>query len=208
MAAENGQVMMERAVERESEHDVYVTALGVKLQLRPIATYKLEMARRNVPRPQPPILPPRPEDGPNAPALEHAGHPDYLAAMEKYRHTLEDISANIMLYEGTKVLSVPSGMLSPEDDGWIEVVEDNELMLGHAPTVHRDGKFRYIDYLKYYAMADADFMNLVGHLTRWAGHVLEGDVEEAGDSFRGTDRGDTSGRVPPAGRQGRGPAAT
>lgn len=177
-------VIERQAMDAPDHRNEYVTALGVKLKLKPVAMLKINMAVGNVPVPKPPRLAPKTDD-PNEPWIENHADPKYVEEMRRYEQTTQNIGINVALWEGTEVLEVPEGMFPPDSDEWIAVVEDDELMEGYAPRVRRDSvKLRYVDYVKLYACNDADFNVLANKLRQWSGSMLERDVEDAEDSFR------------------------
>jgi hypothetical protein len=189
MAGGNG--IVERATELSvpSENE-FVTAMGITLRLRPVPAGKIHGAIGSVPIPHPPELPKKPGASPDDPDYDvvyvNEADPKYQEAVREYNRITQEITQNITLYEGTEVIAVPEGMFRPEEDGWIAIAEDDELTLGYARKVRREGKLRYIDYLMLYALANADYLELLNYVARMAGRVLETDVEDAQDSFRGT----------------------
>lgn len=188
-ASNNGATMklIERAL--ETEPNTFKTAMGFVLKLRPIPAGKLQAAIDALPVPQPPELPkdPKAQPGDDDYNIYYANEadPGYRREVTEYNRLVSSILQNIQLYDGTEVLQVPEDKHALDNDAWILEVEDTELTLGTKLEVHRTGKLRYVDYLRFYALADADYRQITDHINKIGGQLKESDVDQAQDSFRG-----------------------
>lgn len=204
----NGATMklIEKAL--ETEPNTFRTAMGFVLKLRPIPAGKLQAAIDALPIPQPPELPKSPgaEPGDEDYNIFYANEadPGFQRETREYNRVVSSILQNIQLYDGTEILTIPSDKHPLDSDAWIEEVEDTELTLGTKLEVHKTGKLRYVDYLRFYALADADYRQITDHINKIGGKVSEIDVDRAQDSFRGASEraADSRGRNADRGRRG------
>ena len=109
---------------------------------------------------------------------ENPSDPDYLKAKEKHEE-----NRNIALFDAaillcTEIDTLPEGMESPENEGWLEDLK----ILGIAPGPGK--RERYLAWVKYYAAPDeSDMMDLNIAISRRNG-VNEGDVTAAMAAFK------------------------
>ncbi len=115
----------------------------------------------------------REEDNPN--------DPGYIAEYNKFQADLSLAIIDTMVVMGTELVSVPQGVMRPEQAGW-----DRRLKAIHidVPSQSEDDLSRYMMWVKYYACGDEeDLGEVVKQVGRLSG-VSQEDVDDALDQFR------------------------
>lgn len=166
----------------------YTLKNGITFKLKPVSGLLIRRAATQVIKPEVPMWlnPDRGREEPNP------NHPDYIHAMELYDEAIGMAAMNVLYMVGTKLVEpLPDGVEGPDSDAWIEELKFFEI------EVRTEGPGRYLDWLKYVALADTeDFMGLTVAAGRLAG-LQEGDVLGVLGSFRrGEARGADSGGAP------------
>ena len=182
---------------------VFITGLGIRFKIKPVAPFLLFDSQRALKEPRPPRVPNLDKD-PDGKVLEENPHdPAYLQEVQDHRQALGDLSNGIMISRGTEIIHpLPDGIEGPETDGWIEDVEEFAGI-----TVPRTTRKRYYAWVKYVALTTMEeFTTLIQRVSAAAGMTLEVDVAAAVESFRDQPSGDTSNGVHPGEEDGRGPA--
>lgn len=148
---------------------------GIVLKLKPVSGLLLRRASSQVPKPEVPMW-----ENTEAGRMEpNPNHPDYVAALNDYTEAVGMAAMNVMFIIGTAVLEVPEGFPTQESDTWLEALQFLDI------AVKDNGPGRYLDWLKYVALADAeDLIALADAVARLSG-LTENDVMSAVDSFRG-----------------------
>lgn len=171
---------------------------GVVLRLKPVSPITLRdaaahLVRPNVPQVEIPDTGGRTEPNPN--------DPDYLAAIQKWNADVSEAGITVALILGTEVETLPDGMPGYESDEWIDALRAaREIVPGGPPlVVHTEGKGRYLDWLRMYAIStNTDMFRLSRVLTTGVA-LTEEEVQAAADSFRGLYAWSATGVVPPTG---------
>lgn len=154
---------------------------GVVLRLKPVSPMMLRSAAKHLERPRPPVVN-IPEKGRDE---ENPNDPDYIRAVAQWSIDVAEAGLSVALMLGTEVESVPEGMAGHEDDAWIEAIEGVDAIVGGTTTIHREGRGRYLDWLRLYAIgSETDFFRLSRVLTSGVA-LSEEEVNAAAASFRG-----------------------
>lgn len=148
---------------------------GVRLLVKPVTPYLIQEAMARIPRPVVPKV-----------MLEEKGReeenpddPQYAEALEEYNRKTQEVGANVMLGAGTSLLSVPEDMVGPEDDSWLELLE----FVG-VPAEFTGPRYRYLAWLKYYALMSVSDLQLASGAVASLTGVSEEEVASAVESFR------------------------
>lgn len=174
------------AVTEEAEQRIQRITLttGVVLRFKHVSPLAIRAASARIPMPQVPVveIPDRGRSEPNPNA------PEYLKALQQWNKDQVDAALAIGIIQGTEIESIPDGMYKPEDDGWLDELEEMFAIIpgGEQPIqLRREPRAaRYFDWVRYYALRDeTDIFKLTQILT--TGLVLtEREVAEAANSFR------------------------
>lgn len=108
--------------------------------------------------------------------------PDYLEAVEKVHLERLDATYRAMYALGTELVSVPEGVFRPEDDGWLELLE--ELGAVDRAEVPANPKLRYLMWLERYALETQDDNGTCFGVALAATGILETEVVAAVAYFR------------------------
>lgn len=153
---------------------------GIVLRIKTVPPGLVRRAVRRIPMPEVPLvdLGNREEENPD--------DPDYQKAIAKC-HT-DRIQATFELWKalGTEVLTVPSGVWGPDDDGWVEELESVRDE-GGVPLIEVQREppaTRYLEWLSLYAMADVGDATLVTAAQFARTGIIEPEVSEAIEFFR------------------------
>lgn len=187
---EQAKADLEAAIEnwRENVADQVRLSSGVVLGLKAVPQAALRRAVAAVERPAPPKwLNPETnieEDNPT--------HPEHLAAVDAYYVRIFEVTCNVLFALGTFCKSVPEGMFRPEEDDWIEELR----VAGFEPDVASPPR-RYKEWLDLYAVKrwNVDQGRLLAAVVVFSGYLLEPEVLEAINSFRGRALVDPAARV-------------
>lgn len=179
-------------IEDLTGEDIYTTQKGFKLRIFPVAPDLILEARRRVPQPQPPMI--QSDDDPGT-QYQHYGHPDYVKAMDEYNRVIHQLTFQVMAAYGVTAYGLPEGAVGPEDDSWIDAIEDEDVYTvgdqSYSVKIPRDKKrARFAAWLQMYVLSQADGALLQDVFMRGAGSVLEKDVDDAVETFPGRDRRD------------------
>lgn len=164
-------------------HVDHVTlANGIVLRLRPVSPATVRSASAHLKRPEPPIVL-IPEKGREE---ANPSDPGYLAALRQWEQDIAEAGLTVALVLGTEVESIPDGIHKYEDEAWIsEILAAQELVSGApVPVIRREGKGRYLDWLRKYAISThTDLFTLTQLLTLGVG-LTDAEVQAAAESFR------------------------
>lgn len=116
---------------------------------------------------------------------ENPDDPGYRAAMEQWTIDRSEATAAAALTFGTEVAGeLPEGLVGPESDEWIEIVESTVEMAGSTLVVAREPKRRrFYDWLRYYAVGDPEDLYVLTLIAVNA-HITEAEVQQGLDTFR------------------------
>lgn len=153
---------------------------GVVLRLRKIPPFILKEVQASF---RPPEVPKVYMDDKET-SEENPSDPTYMRALRAYQSALGDALNGVMLVRGTEVESVPDGMPRPEDNSWVDDLNDLPGVENGALAVPNTPRRRYYCWLKYVALTDSrDLTGLLRKLSELAGNTLEVDVARAVESF-------------------------
>lgn len=175
-----GQAALEAAVEAvEVAAQPLVTEItldnGVVLKLKPVPPFLVRQAAINLKQPKPPVIDVGKGEGREE---ENPNDPDYLEKLDTYNAEVIVASTNAMLLAGTEILSVPDGMWSPDDDGWLDLVDYLDI------EVDRENRLaRYLAWLRFYALSGPSITRILAELRKSIG-ATEEEVDSAAASFR------------------------
>ena len=104
--------------------------------------------------------------------------PAYIDQFERWETVSAGRIADALILLGTEIESIPKGLDTPADNGWIDMVETLGFRL------NRNSKSaRYLAWVKHVAIEDqADWEKITIRVGQQAG-VREADVQKAQDSF-------------------------
>jgi hypothetical protein len=149
---------------------------GVVLKLKKVSRFVIVDMGRKIPVPKIPVVyiedKGRNEENPN--------DPDYIEALNEanYKRAMATVTASLTL--GTEIVSLPEGMPGPDDDEWFSVLEALDI------DVPKDNKrLRYSAWLKYIALDDNSFNDLIQLVFKFSGLTTEQEVAAAQNGFRG-----------------------
>lgn len=167
-------VALDQAAEAPAEpFTEYKTVNGVTLTVRAVPSFAMRAAALRVPRPAPPMVyiesKDREEPNPN--------DPEYTYALERWEQAQIEAVNDVILALGTKYVSVPEDVPSPQDDTWIDVLQELGFEIPGSPTQ------RYIAWLKYIVLSERDLALLMINIVRLSG-VSEVDVARQVMAFR------------------------
>lgn len=179
---------MKRAVDSLAEPadpSLFVASNGLRFRLSRVSRMVMTDAARRLKAPPIPrtFIPEkeREEENPSDPA--------YIEAYTMYRYDMGMLAVTTYFILGTKVEGeLPAGMCSVKDDDWA----DNLRAVDPNIEIPPDGPRRYLAWLKYYALSDADQSSLVLACQRYSGGTLEVDVAQAQATFRDRETRDSA----------------
>lgn len=153
---------------------------GIVLRLKPVPPLALRSAAAHISRPEIPQWT-NPDKGTTEP---NPYDPDYLAAVAQWREDVAQSGLTVAILLGTEVESVPAGLVGPEDDSWIDAIEEVNALAGSTIDVHRTGRARYLDWVRLYAIpSQTDLFTMTRVLTLGVA-LSEKEVADAAESFR------------------------
>ena len=152
----------------------YTLVNGIVLKIKAVPPLLVNRAQSLIERPKPPVVfleeKGREEENPN--------HPDYIAAVLKYREELSMVSAKICFLIGTSIKTIPEGWEGPEGETWVANLEIAGIPAGE------NERERYLNWLQCYAMtSEMDITGVLFAVSRASG-VTEEEVRAAAESFR------------------------
>lgn len=110
--------------------------------------------------------------------IENPAHPDYIAEVARVGELRSTAALDRLVSLGTKLVSVPEGMIHPDSPEWVEQLE----LLGHPEKADKK-LLRYVHWVRLLGATSDDWEGLILSVLRISG-VVEGDVKKALDSFR------------------------
>lgn len=165
---------------------VFTTTNGVVLKIRPVPTHVTREVLRQIKEPRVPSFfneaKQRDEENP----LD----PEYLQALEEFKEAQVDLTNRAYLLHTEVFGELPEGIQHMDESGWDEDLEFIGIQ------VHDSGRERYVDWLKYYVLADIDFRDLMGAILTAGGLVTEEAVKGAIESFPDNKNGTSDINIP------------
>ena len=169
--------------------EIYTTSRGIKIRITPVPVDTILEARRRVPVPKAPEIPVEGEPGKYD---VNYMHPKYIEEMDEYNRVIQLLSFQVMAAYGVTAYAVPSDRFGPDDDGWVEMLAEDEIFAvdGQSYAMHDiPGKdkprARFAAWLRLYALGQNDVLRVQDAFMHGVGVVKEEDVETAVESFPG-----------------------
>lgn len=154
---------------------------GIVLRLKPVPLMALNAAAARVPRPAVPVVM-IPEKGREEP---NPNDPAYQQAIEDWAIDQTEAQLAVALLLGTEIESVPEGMWGPDDDEWIDEAQEVQQLAGNADfAIHREGRARYLDWLRMYAITSIIDRDSLRRLLTLGYAITEREVQRAAETFR------------------------
>lgn len=149
---------------------------GLILKLHKVSRHAIVESHRRIVEPKVPVVwieeKSREEPNPN--------HPDYIAAMREWALSTSIATVDTYIAVGTTLVEKPDYIDPPESDDWIDRLEAGGIVVDRSKKY-----FRYLSWVKLYAVADDDDLSdLIRAAQRYNGLTLEDDVEEAMEGFK------------------------
>jgi hypothetical protein len=114
-------------------------------------------------------------------------HPDYIEAVKRWQFETTEAALKMALINGTTCESVPEGWFLPEEDGWIDEIDEAAEALGkEPPALRREGKARYLDWLLFYAFTSDEDNFLLSRIMLAQTLPTEEEVSRSLAAFRHT----------------------
>lgn len=152
-----------------------VLTSGVKVRLVSVPSMLLLQLTRQLQEPEVPMWhnPDKDRDEPNP------MDPAYIKAVENYKADMGQLTTRAYLANGVKVLEpLPEDKYPEQDDSWIEGLEYIGI------DVPKNGLGRYVAWLQYHILGDADLTDILTGIAVAGGVVTEEQVQQAAESFR------------------------
>lgn len=183
-----------RAVARPEPITQFTMENGIVLRIKPVPPMMLRTAARHLERPKPPMW----HNEAKGTDEENPFDPDYLRDSQQWAIDVSDAGFALALILGTEVVSVPDGIEPVDSDAWIEDLRAAHEVIGRDFVVHTEGKARYLDWLRLYAIpTNTDTFRLTKILTSGIA-LTDEEVEAAARSFRRDSTGSTDSGRPAA----------
>ena len=167
--------------------NVFTTRNGVTLKIRPVPSHVTRAVLQTIKEPRVPVFhnEAKERDEPNP------IDPDYLGALDAYKNKQVDLTNRAYLLYTSVINGLPDGVLDYESELWSQ-----ELELVGVQGIHESGRERYVDWLKFYLLSDADFRDLMTAMYVAGGLVSEEDVKAAVESFPNNTNGSSNTDIP------------
>ena len=161
--------------------ETFTSESGLKLKLKKVSRYIALEIGNKIPVPDVPTWvnedKGREEENPN--------DPDYLKAVQKANYDRAMLVTTSTIALGTEITTLPTDMVGPDDDEWLEVLEALDIQVEV-----KNKRLRYCAWLKYIGLPNGtEFDELTMKVLRYSGLVSEEDVQKAQDSFRSSSNG-------------------
>jgi hypothetical protein len=168
-----------------AEHPIARITLstGIVLTLIPVSPRAVRDAGDRLPRPEVPTFynESKERDEPNP------DHPEYRAALDRWQYEGVEASLKFALSLGTRPEFIPDDRVGPDDDRWIEDINEGHEVNGtEPPPLRRTGKGRYLDWLLWYAVGSDEDTFRLSRILLATTVPTEEEVARALDSFRRT----------------------
>lgn len=116
--------------------------------------------------------------------IENSDDPNYIERLQSWKLEYADRLVTAMVTLGTELVSKPKSVAGPEKDDWLE-----EYSLLGLP-VHPESKtWRYLTWVKFYAVKNEEDMKLIQEVVGRLSGVRESAVKSA-ENFSGSDQAD------------------
>lgn len=149
---------------------------GIKLKFKAIPPMLLNSIGQAIPMPKIPKVwledKQREEENPN--------HPDYIQAIADRNNLVAKATMDLILYACVEVVDVPDGLIKEEDESWHVMARMASIDFNKDDPIERK-----LAWFRTYAIANMDDMNKVQTVPMMLAGLLEGEVAEAMEGFRG-----------------------
>jgi hypothetical protein len=180
--------------------DVYITVMGVVLKLRPVSSFLVHERGELIQYPDPPMKM-NEDKGREEP---DPFDPSYLRAFAQADKDRSDLIMNTYLSFGTEILYIPTTVPPVDDTGWSDKLADPKVLGAYTLDVEPVGtRGRYIQWLKYMACADKDYIGIPTQIQILGGGVRSEVVQRALSSFSGIEERGTNRTMEPNRQQRR-----
>lgn len=179
--------------------DVVEFRSGLKIRVHEVPPLILRQPLQHLPEPQPPMIDLSAEKGEGI-KEPNPNDPHYIEAHAKWELTIGLSIMDTMLLLGTTepmkdgdpkplIEYCPENLMRPDEDGWVKWLEAAGVTVDSSTQ-----NTRYLCWLRYYAVSNAQDLKLLMAAIAGKSGVREGDVALAAQSFpsdktRGTDSG-------------------
>lgn len=164
----------------------YTTRSGSKLELRAVPSLLLVAVMKQIPAPQVPTF----LNEAKGRTEENPSDPEYLRAVADHQEQMGMRTNDAMLANGVKVLELGPEVQTLESNDWAERLTFSGLV------VPESGVAREVAWLRWHVLDDTDSMEVLKHIASAGGLVAEDVVQDAVDSFRNNEDGDSNTEVP------------
>ena len=171
--------MSEQVKKTEGDENLVTLSTGVVLRAKQANPLLLIKVMAQDPQPKPPLVT-VPQMGNKE--VENYEDPNYIERLENWKSRYSERLLNVMLGEGTEVVSVPKGVPKLDEDSWVE-----KLRIYDVDVTNKGNKdWRYINWVTTVACGDEKDLKKIQTLVQKLSGVSEEDVEQA-TSFPGSD---------------------
>jgi hypothetical protein len=155
---------------------------GIVLKVKPMPPMLLNSVANSIPEPEVPkvFLEDKGREEPNP------NHPDYLRAVAERNSTISLATINLILFACTEIIEVPDDVWKLESDDWVPLAK-----MAKVNFDPKDKTERYLAWLRCYALQTIDDLNQAQMIPLKLSGITEEEVEEAMETFRGGEVGDT-----------------
>lgn len=182
---------------QNDDPNTFVSKEGVKFRLKPVNRMISAAAAMKLQKPKVPTVwnkdKERSEENPN--------HPDYVEALNEYKYRRGQIGVDIYI-------SLGSVLIDRGPKPAISETEWSEQLGMFGLEVPASGPARYLAWVKYVALDDEDATEMMLKIIRCNGIVLDQEVTDAIDAFRGNSNGSADQGVSATENGGSGDRAT
>ena len=154
--------------------NVFTTSKGVTLKIRPVPSHVTRAVLQTIKEPRIPTW----HNEEKSRDEQNPIDPDYLEALDAYKNAQVDLTNRAYLLYTSVINDLPEDIDPYDSEAW-----STELELVGVQGIHESGRERYVDWLKFYLLTDADFRDLMTAIYVAGGLVSEEDVKAAVESF-------------------------
>ena len=156
---------------------LFTTSNGIVLRIRAVPSHVTREVLRQLKEPRVPTW----HNAAKERDEENPLDPDYIEAVAEFKNKQVDLTnrAYLLHTHVNEPDGMPDDVEGPEGTEW----SDFQELLGITVHSLSDKRERYIDWLKFHILTDADFRDLMTAIYVAGGLVSEEDVKAAVDSF-------------------------
>lgn len=150
---------------------------GVVLTAKTANPLVLLEAMTNHPRPKPPLV----FMETMGRKIENSADPDYIEQVKAWEREQSNVMLDALILYGTALKERPKGVPGPNDDEWLQ-----KYSLLHLETFPTVKDWRYLSWVKFVAVQDADDLKVIRDAVGTLSGVKAADVKTA-ETFPGSD---------------------